>query len=99
LKKHKLIHTRQKGDSTQESVSPSPQWHHMSWQQVWGRLSWETSLLFVDSFFCFKVCFFFKHENVVLIKWFSHEVTWIRLVMLTHSLPADVLGCRGKSNM
>jgi hypothetical protein len=39
LKKHKLIHTRQKGDSTQESVSPSPQWHHMSWQQVWGRLS------------------------------------------------------------
>jgi hypothetical protein len=25
LKQHKLIHTRQKGDSTQESVSPSPQ--------------------------------------------------------------------------
>jgi hypothetical protein len=25
LKAHKLIHTRQKGDSTQESVSPSPQ--------------------------------------------------------------------------
>jgi hypothetical protein len=25
LKKHKLIHTRQKGGSTQESVSPSPQ--------------------------------------------------------------------------
>jgi hypothetical protein len=25
LRKHKLIHTRQKGDSTQESVSPSPQ--------------------------------------------------------------------------
>jgi uncharacterized Zn-finger protein len=25
LRSHKLIHTRQKGDSTQESVSPSPQ--------------------------------------------------------------------------
>jgi hypothetical protein len=25
LRRHKLIHTRQKGDSTQESVSPSPQ--------------------------------------------------------------------------
>jgi hypothetical protein len=33
-----LIHTRQKGDSTQESVSPSPQWHHMFKQQVWGLL-------------------------------------------------------------
>jgi hypothetical protein len=25
LRRHKLIHTGQKGDSTQESVSPSPQ--------------------------------------------------------------------------
>jgi hypothetical protein len=62
LKQHKLIHTRHKSNSTQESVSPSPQWHQL--MSVY--LSWETSLYNLTVFVFLENCFAYVEHFVTV---------------------------------